>query len=115
MSEKIEVFVENDSQEVQLLRIDRFPLLISNMDIILKTFENNEMPILELSLTSTFLTASECLVLAENPQFKFLRSLNLSCNPITAKGLLYLIHPTHSKFSERLKKLELFNCEIDHS
>jgi len=72
------------------------------------------MPIIELQLNSTFLTASECLVLAENPQFANLKSLDLSCNPITAKGLVYLIDPAHTKFSEKLKHLTLYNCEIDH-
>ena len=85
------------------------------MDVILKTFHQNSQPILELVLNSTFLTASECLVMAENPQFENLRKLDLSCNPITAKGLLYLVHPTYSKLSEKLQFLSLFNCEIDHS
>ena len=85
------------------------------MDAILKSFWENSQPILELTLNSTFLTASECLVLAENPQFENLRALDLSCNPITVKGLMYLVNPTHSRFSERLQKLSLFNCEIDTS
>tara|TARA_B110000285_G_scaffold149368_1_gene166756 strand:+ start:72 stop:329 length:258 start_codon:yes stop_codon:yes gene_type:complete len=85
------------------------------MDAILKGFWDNQQPILELQLNSTFLTASECLVLAENPQFEHLRSLDLSCNPITVKGLMYLISPTHSRFTEKLQKLCLFNCEIDNS
>ena len=39
----------------------------------------------------------------------------MSCNPITAKGFVYLIDPAHSQFSERLQELILFNCEIDHA
>lgn len=85
------------------------------MDAILKSFWENGQPIMELTLNSTFLTASECLVLAENPQFENLRALDLSCNPITVKGLMYLVSPSHSKFSEKLQRLSLFNCEIDVS
>jgi len=85
------------------------------MDMILKSFLEMGQPILELCLNSTFLTASECLVLAENPQFEHLRSLDLSCNPITAKGLLYLVHPSHSKLSEKFQSLQLFNCQIDQA
>lgn len=38
--------------------------------------------------------------------------LDLSCNHITAKGLLCLLGP-QSKLSEKLQHLCLFNCEID--
>lgn len=106
---------EDEDGGISLFKVERFPLLISNIDVILRTFLYQSKPILELSLVSTFLTASECLVLAENPQFEHLRSLDLSCNPITAKGLLYLVHPNHSRFSEKLQSLTLFNCEIDHA
>ena len=87
-------------------------MLISNIDAVLKTIT---CPILELCLNSTFLTASECLVLSENPQFKNLRCLDLSCNPITIKGLVYLIDPQYSQFTEKMKSLNLFNCDIDHA
>lgn len=70
------------------------------------------LPILDLCLNSTFLTASECLVLADNVRVKSLRTLDLSCNPITAVGLLNLVHPRRSQF-EQLTNLILYNCEID--
>jgi hypothetical protein len=107
----VEISTNGELDTIAKFKIDKFPLLISNVDSILKGIN----PILELQLTSTFLTASECLVLAENPQFANLKSLDLSCNPITAKGLVYLIDPAHSQFSEKLKRLVLFNCEIDHA
>jgi hypothetical protein len=117
LTEVIELCYDPEDEDggISLFKVERFPLLISNVDVILRTFMAQSKPILELCLNSTFLTASECLVLAENPQFEHLRSLDLSCNPITAKGLLYLVHPNHSRFSEKLQSLTLFNCEIDHS
>ena len=81
----------------------------------MKSFLEQGQPLLELTLNSTFITAPECLVLAENPQFEHLRSLDLSCNPITAKGLLYIVHPSHSKLTEKFQTLSLFNCEIDQA
>ena len=70
--------------------------------------------VVELTLQSTFLTASECLVLSANPKLTNLRSLNLSCNPITILGLINLIHPKWSQF-RTLRCLELFNCELDYT
>lgn len=116
LSQNIELYKDIKLPDaITKLQINQFPLLISNMDAILKSFWENKQPILELCLNSTFLTASECLVLAENPQFESLRSLDLSCNPITVKGLMYLVNPSHSRFSEKLSKMCLFNCEIDSS
>lgn len=56
-----------------------------------------KVPIIELTLNSTFITASECLVLASNPRAKDLIVLDLSCNPISVQGLLYLISPVNSE------------------
>lgn len=111
-TEQIQIFMKEGQFEISKFQIDRFPVLISNIDAVLKTLPQ---PILELCLNSTFLTASECLVLSENPQFANLRTLDLSCNPITIKGLVYLIDPQNSKFTEKLKSLILFNCDIDHA
>ena len=72
------------------------------------------LPILDLRLNSTFLTATECLVLASNSRVSSLRTLDLSCNPITAVGLLNLVHPRRSNL-EKLTNLILFNCEIDYT
>jgi hypothetical protein len=69
---------------------------------------------LELRLTSAFLTASECLIIAGNDKTSELRLIDLSCNPITATGLFNLCHPHRSSF-EKLTELILFNCEIDSS
>lgn len=69
---------------------------------------------MDLSLNSTFLTASECLVLASNQRVSTLRTLDLSCNPITAVGLLNLVHPRRSNL-EKLTNLILYNCEIDYT
>ena len=58
LTEIIEVFNDPKAPEIiELLKIDTFPLLISNMNVILNTFYNNDQPILELCLNSTFLTA----------------------------------------------------------
>ena len=92
--------------------VDRFPLLISNLDQMLSSFDDFDQRLSHLSLNGTFLTATECSVLAQNIQAANLRSLDLSCNHITAKGLLYLLGP-QSKLSEKLQHLSLFNCEID--
>ena len=94
------------------LEVIEFPLRIGYID---KMIADCKRPILELKLNSTFLTATECLVVASNQRVSDLRSLDLSCNPITAKGLLYLVHPQHSRFTEKLKSLSLFNCEIDYT
>lgn len=72
------------------------------------------IPILELQLNSTFLTASECLVLAGNKQLSQLKHLDLSCNPITITGLLNLVHPRRSSF-DKLISLTLYNCEVDYT
>lgn len=40
--------------------------------------------------------------------------LDLSCNPVTAVGLVNLVHPKKSRFTN-LRYLSLFNCEIDSS
>lgn len=68
--------------------------------------------ITELKLNSTFLTAPECLVIAGNESLKELKTLDLSCNPLTALGLVNLVHPRRSLF-KNLQQLTLFNCEID--
>ena len=62
----IEIFYDEarDDGSVAEFAVDRFPVLISNLDAILKGFA---APILQLKLTSTFLTATECHVLSENP------------------------------------------------
>ena len=38
----------------------------------------------------------------------------MSCNPLTALGLINLVHPRRSCF-KNLHHLNLFNCEIDHN
>ena len=93
------------------LEVREFPLRIGYID---KMIADCSLPILDLTLNSTFLTATECLVLAGNARVKSLRTLDLSCNPITAVGLLNLVHPRRSNF-EQLSNLILFNCEIDYT
>lgn len=77
------------------LLMKEFPIRITFLDQILTSCPRQ---ISELQLNSTFLTASECLVLAANPNLATLRSLDLSCNPITALGLINLVHPRRSSF-----------------
>ena len=77
------------------LRVREFPLRIGYID---KMIANCSLPILDLCLNSTFLTATECLILASNERVESLRTLDLSCNPITAVGLLNLVHPRRSNF-----------------
>lgn len=91
------------------LKVSEFPLRIGYIN---KMISDCSLPILDLCLNSTFLTATECLVLADNTRVKSLRTLDLSCNPITAVGLLNLVHPRRSNF-EQLTNLILYNCEID--
>lgn len=86
-----------------------FPIRITFIDQVITCCPTQ---IIELQLNSTFLTASECLVLAANPKLESLRVLDLSCNPITALGLINLVHPRRSSF-QALQTLTLFNCEID--
>ena len=93
------------------LEVVEFPLRIGYID---KMIADCKRPILELKLNSTFLTATECLIVASNQRVSDLRSLDLSCNPITATGLLNLVHPRRSCF-EKLSSLTLFNCEIDYT
>ena len=93
------------------LEVKEFPLRIGYID---KMIADCSLPILDLVLNSTFLTATECLVLASNTKVRSLRTLDLSCNPITAVGLLNLVHPRRSNF-EQLSNLVLFNCEIDYT
>ena len=93
------------------MEVFEFPLRIGYID---KLIQECAKPILELKLNSTFLTASECLVLAANQRVSDLRVLDLSCNPITATGLLNLVHPRRSSL-EKLCSLTLYNCEIDYS
>mmetsp|Transcript_38298 Transcript_38298/g.50229 ORF Transcript_38298/g.50229 Transcript_38298/m.50229 type:complete len:154 (+) Transcript_38298:397-858(+) len=93
------------------LAVREFPLRIGYID---KMVADCTLPILDLTLNSTFLTATECLVLASNVRVRSLRTLDLSCNPITAVGLLNLVHPRRSNF-EQLSNLVLFNCEIDYT
>ena len=93
------------------LAVSEFPLRIGYID---KMIADSSLPILDLRLNSTFLTATECLVLASNARVKSLRTLDLSCNPITAVGLLNLVHPRRSNFEE-LTNLILYNCEIDYT
>ena len=77
------------------LEVKEFPLRIGYID---KMVADCSLPILDLVLNSTFLTATECLVLASNTKVRSLRTLDLSCNPITAVGLLNLVHPRRSNF-----------------
>jgi hypothetical protein len=93
------------------LCVTEFPLRINYID---KIISSCVRPIVELKLNSTFLTASECLVIAGNPKARDMRLLDLSCNPITATGLFNLCHPHRSCF-EKLTSLSLFNCEIDYT
>ena len=86
-----------------------FPIRITFLDQVLTSCPLN---IAELRLNSTFLTASECLVLSANPKLATLRTLDLSCNPITVLGFINLVHPRRSSFRS-LTSLALFNCEID--
>lgn len=101
------------SSSNQFLRVEvvEFPLRINYID---KLIQECAKPILELKLNSAFLTSSECLVLAANSRVSDLRVLDLSCNPITATGLLNLVHPKRACF-EKLCSLILYNCEIDCS
>lgn len=71
-----------------------------------------KVPILELVLNGTLITANECLVLAANPRAAELRSLDLSCNPITIIGLMYLIDPRTSDH-RALQHLTLYDCDLD--
>lgn len=80
---------------IQRLEISEFLVRIAYIDKILKAYDT---PILELCLRSTFITASECMILASNPRAKELRSLDLTCNPISVQGLLYLTSPKTSDF-----------------
>eukprot|EP00347_Sterkiella_histriomuscorum_P018502 403345268 len=96
---------------IKKLEISEFLVRIAYIDKILKAYKT---PILELTLNSTFITASECMMLGSNPRAKDLKSLDLSCNPISVQGLLYLISPKTSEFS-KLTKLVLVNCDIDQS
>ena len=93
------------------LTVREFPLRIGYID---KMIADCTLPILDLTLNSTFLTASECLILAGNARVRNLRTLDLSCNPITAVGLLNLVHPRRSHF-DQLTNLILYNCEIDYT
>jgi hypothetical protein len=58
--------------------------------------------------------ALECLSLARSPFLTFLKSLDLSCNPIKLQGLLHLLDHKESKLSH-LKRLELYYCSISGS
>jgi hypothetical protein len=57
-----------------------FPLRIGYIDKILR---NTTEPILELTLNSTMITSSECLIIAANERVRDLRILDLSNNPIS--------------------------------
>ncbi|CDW91018.1 UNKNOWN [Stylonychia lemnae] len=96
---------------IKKLQISEFCVRIGFVDKILKNYKT---PIMELTLNSTFITASECMVLASNPRARELKSLDLSCNPISVQGLLYLISPKTSAI-QKLQKLTLINCDIDQS
>lgn len=56
----------------------------------------------------------ECLSLARSPHLTFLKSLDLSCNPIKLQGLQHLFDHRQSKLSH-LKRLELYYCSINGS
>ena len=94
---------------IKSLKVSNFILRIGYVDRIITSYK---VPILELVLNSTFITANECLVLASNPRSKQLQKLDLSCNPISVLGLLHLINPRISEF-RNLRSLILFECDID--
>jgi hypothetical protein len=96
---------------VKKLKVENFILRIGYIDKMLRAYR---VPILELVLNSTFITANECLVLAANPRVKDLQTLDLSCNPISVLGLLHLTNPKTSEF-RGLRSLSLFSCDIDQS
>ena len=88
-----------------------FILRIGYVDRMLTAYK---VPILELVLQSTFITANECLVLAANARASQLQTLDLSCNPISVLGLLHLTNPRTSELLS-LKSLILVDCDIDQS
>jgi len=79
---------------LKYLKLNNFVVRISFIDSMLTMYR---VPILELVLCSTFITAKECLVLSANTKTRELQSLDLSCNPISLLGLLYLINPRTSE------------------
>ncbi len=96
---------------VKLLSVINFILRINFVDRMLTAYK---VPILELSLNGTLITANECLVLASNMRASQLQSLDLSCNPISVLGLLHLIDPRTSEL-RALRTLTLIDCDIDQS
>ena len=99
----------SDEKCVKKLQVQNFILRVNFVDRMLKTYK---MPIIELSLNGTLITANECLIIAANSRASQIRSLDLSCNPITVIGLLHLIDPRTSDLRS-LIHLTLFECEID--
>jgi len=114
-NKQTEAYFRKFTQALQVkqgqLTVSEFPLRIVFLDSIITHFPKQ---ISDLCLNSTFLTAPECLVLAGNESLTRLKSLDLSCNPLTALGLINLVHPRRSCF-QNLLHLTLFNCEIDFS
>lgn len=94
---------------VKRLQVLNFILRINYVDRMLTAYK---VPILELALNGTLITANECLVLAANVRASQLRSLDLSCNPISVLGLLHLIDPRTSEL-RALQTLTLIDCDID--
>lgn len=93
------------------LMIGNFILRINYVNHVIRIYR---VPIVELSLEGTLITASECLVLATIPQISTLQKLNLSSNPITILGLLHLIDPRVSELRQ-LTHLTLVDCDIDQA
>lgn len=112
MSQFSREFAETGKLHAKVLKkldISEFCVRISYVDKILRA---QVTPIIEICLNSTFITASECLVIASNPRAHGLKILDLSCNPISVQGLLYLTSPSTSELS-KLVTLTLINCDID--
>jgi Leucine-rich repeat (LRR) protein len=93
------------------LGISNFILRIGYVSHVLRIYH---VPIVELSLEGTLITASECLVLATIPQISTLQRLNLSSNPITILGLLHLLDPRVSELRQ-LTHLRVVDCDIDQA
>jgi hypothetical protein len=79
-----------------------------------KALEASLNYMVELRLSSCNIISSECLSIAQNPHFRYLQSLDLSCNPIKLSGLLHLIDSKTSNLSN-LKRIDMYYCGISGS
>ena len=109
-TEQIEGQIRNFGRTLK--RLDFFQLIFSWLRI--EAQLTPETYLVDLRLSSCKIMPLECLSLARSPHLTFLKSLDLSCNPIKLHGLLYLLDQKESKLSH-LKRLDLYYCSINGS